>query len=110
MPRYEIERKEKERAQAIIAEYEAQIEALKREVARLNGILAIDGTNSGTPTSKTPINKEKVIPNARVRTGRKRGGQPGHPKAKLKGLRTKRSQRRPCTGTTDARSAAGNSE
>ena len=83
---YEIERKEKERAQAMVAECEAQIEALKREVARLNGILAMDGTNSGTPTSKTPINKEKVVPNARVRTGKKRGGQPGHPKAKLKGF------------------------
>lgn len=49
-------------------------EALKRH----------DGSNTGIPTSKTPINKKKVIPNGRVRTGRKVGGQVGHPKAKVK--------------------------
>lgn len=97
---YEIERLEKEHALARVSEaeakaaereqkireYEAQIEALKREVSRLHGIIAQDGTNSGTPTSKTPMNKEKVIPNTREKTGKKRGGQPGHPKAKLKGF------------------------
>ena len=30
-------------------------------LAKLN----IDGTNSGIPTSQTPINKKKVIPNSR---------------------------------------------
>lgn len=83
---YEIERREKERLLAEAAEYQAQIEALKREVARLHGILDQDGTNSGTPTSKTPLNKEKVIPNTREKTGKKRGGQHGHPKSKLKGF------------------------
>ena len=93
---YEIERKEKERALAVIAqleqrnkEAEAQIEALKKEVARLHGVMDQDGRNSGTPTSKTPLNKEKVIPNTREKTGKKRGGQPGHPKAKLKGFEDK---------------------
>lgn len=37
----------------------AEIEALKKEILRLNGFLNIDGNNSGTPTSKTPINKKK---------------------------------------------------
>ena len=90
---YEIERKEKERALALIAELEqrnkeaeAQLEALKKEVARLHGIIDQNGENSGTPTSKTPLNQKKVIPNTREKTGRKRGGQPGHPKAKLKGF------------------------
>ena len=97
---YEMERKEKENAhakireqkqtigeyEAQINEYEAQIDALKREIARLHGIIDQDGTNSGVPTSKTPINKEKVIPNTREKTEKKRGGQPGHPKAKLKGF------------------------
>lgn len=88
---YEVARKEKERAQAekerLQAEKEelkAQNEALKKEIARLNGILNLDGTNSGTPTSKTPLHKKKVVPNSREKTGRKRGGQPGHPEAKLK--------------------------
>ena len=88
---YEIERAEVERAKARIKELEeekrevaAQNEALKKEIARLNGILNLDGTNSGTPTSKTALNKKKVIPNSRRKTGMKKGGQVGHPKAKLK--------------------------
>ena len=80
---YEIERKEKERCQARIIELEKQNEALMKEVARLNGIINLDGTNSGTPTSKTPLNKKKHVPNTREATGKTRGGQPGHPKAKL---------------------------
>lgn len=88
---YEIERAEVERAKARIKELDeekrevaAQNEALKKEIARLNGILNLDGTNSGTPTSKTPLNKKKVIPNPRRKTGVKKGGQVGHPKAKSK--------------------------
>lgn len=38
---------------------EAKIKALSDEVARLTAILNNDGTNSGTPTSKTPIDKKK---------------------------------------------------
>ena len=41
---YEIERKEKERCQARIIELEKQNEALMKEVARLNGIINLDGT------------------------------------------------------------------
>ena len=84
---YELERKEKERYQARAAELEKETEALKKEVARLHGLLNLDGTNSGTPTSQTPINKKKVIPNTREKSGKKRGGQPGHPKSKLKAFR-----------------------
>ena len=39
-----------------------------------------DGTNTGIPTSKTPLNKKKVVPNSREKSGRAKGGQPGHPK------------------------------
>ena len=55
-----------------------KIKALSDEVARLSSILNNDGQNSGTPTSKTPLNKSKVIPNSREKTGKKKGGQPGH--------------------------------
>lgn len=48
-------------------------------LAKLN----IDGTNSGIPTSQTPINKKKVIPNSRKKTNNKIGGQINHKKHKL---------------------------
>ena len=57
---------------------EAKIKALSDEVARLTAILNNDGTNSGTPTSKTPLNKKKVIPNSREKSGKNKGGQKGH--------------------------------
>lgn len=75
--------KEKERLEAEVAVKTAENEALAKEILRLNGLLHIDGTNSGTPTSKTPFSKKKVIPNSRKKTGKKIGGQPGHPKKKL---------------------------
>lgn len=64
-------------------EAEEKIKALSAEIARLNAILNNDGTNSGTPTSKTPIGKKKHIPNSRKKTGRHVGGQKGHAKASL---------------------------
>ncbi|MDD2503289.1 MAG: hypothetical protein PHG58_05455 [Clostridia bacterium] len=62
---------------------DALIINLTKENKRLKGLLNIDGTNSGIPTSSTPINKKKVIPNSRQKTGKKIGGQPGHAKKKL---------------------------
>jgi len=56
---------------------------LTKEVDRLKALLNIDGTNSGLPTSSTPINKKKVIPNSRQKTDKKIGGQFGHAKKKL---------------------------
>ena len=75
----------KKSAQSITAKEkaDAKIKALSDEVARLTALLNRDGTNTGTPTSKTPINKKKVIPNSREKTGRPKGGQPGHSKHSL---------------------------
>ena len=53
------------------------------EIERLKALLNTDGTNSGLPTSQTPINKNKVIPNSRVKSDKKKGGQIGHKKHKL---------------------------
>jgi len=54
-----------------LQEKEVENEALKKEILRLNGYLNTDGTNSGLPTSKTPISKKKVIPNSRKRVTKK---------------------------------------
>ncbi len=56
---------------------------LKQELERLKSHENIDGTNSGIPTSMTPIGKKKVIPNSRRNTGGKIGRKEGHKKDKL---------------------------
>ena len=53
------------------------------EIARLKALLNMDGTNHGIPTSQTPINKKKVIPNTREKSNKAKGGQIGHKKYKL---------------------------
>ena len=58
----------------------AQIAALKDEVARLTARINSNGTNTGTPTSRTPMDQEKVIPNSREKSGLPKGGQTGHKK------------------------------
>lgn len=81
----------------IIKDQSKQIDACKQEIINLKKQLDIavyeknnyfsklnnDGNNSGLPTSQTPINKKKRIPNSRVKTGNKIGGQQGHKKNKL---------------------------
>jgi len=59
-------------------EKEAIIKVLKNQLEHELALKAHDGTNTGVPTSQTPIGKRKVIPNSRISTGRKKGGQPGH--------------------------------
>ena len=66
-----------------IKEQESTIASQLREIERLKCLLGIDGTNAGIPTSKTPINKKKIIPNTREKSGLKKGGQEGHQKHKL---------------------------
>ena len=60
-----------------------ELDEKNKEIARLKSLLNNDGTNSGISTSKTPINKNKVIPNGRKKSGKKIGGQKGHKKHKL---------------------------
>ncbi|MCR4923090.1 MAG: transposase, partial [Lachnospiraceae bacterium] len=63
-----------------LEEKDAVIKALTDEVARLNARLNRDSTNTSIPTSKTPIDKNKHIPNSRRSTGKPKGGQIGHKK------------------------------
>ena len=67
----------------LLNEKDKQLEEKDKEIARLKALLNIDGTNSGIPTSQTPINKKKIIPNTRTKSDKKIGGQLGHKKHKL---------------------------
>ena len=62
----------------LLAEKDAIIKELTNRLEHELALKAHDGTNTGTPTSQTPIGKKKLIPNSRVVTGKKKGGQPGH--------------------------------
>lgn len=67
-----------------IGEVVKENEKLKEVNSNLKRILNNDSNNTGIPTSKTPIGKEKRIPNSREATNLKKGGQIGHQKHKLK--------------------------
>jgi len=82
---YEIDEKDKiiEAQNKKIIELVNQLNLTKYERDIYLSKLNIDGTNSGIPTSQTPINKKKVIPNSRKNTGGKIGGKENHKKNKL---------------------------
>ncbi len=67
-----------------LSEKDKVIEDLENQVAHLKAVLGHDGTNTNLPTAQTPPGKTKVIPNTREKTGRKKGGQPGHARHMLK--------------------------
>ena len=70
---------------AMQKDFAAKEAALKEEICKLKAQLDRDGTTSGIPTSKTPINKDKRISNvnSREKSGKAKGGQPGHVKASM---------------------------
>ena len=74
---------DKKNYQESLAEKDAIIRQLQNRLAHAEALLNHDGSNTGTPTSQTPVNKNKVIPNSRRSSGKMKGGQPGHPKAAL---------------------------
>ncbi len=87
---WEEQRKSDERATKLTLEYEDRlhekdriIDELTNRLAHAEALLASDGSNTGLPTSKTPVNKKKRIPNTREKSGKPKGGQPGHEKHEL---------------------------
>lgn len=78
-----IERKVDTAVETITREFENKVVSLENQVQHLKSILNNDSTNSGIPTSQTPLNKSKKIPNSREKTDKKVGGQPGHAKHTL---------------------------
>ena len=82
---WKTEQKSDERITRIKLEYEDKlyekdriIRELENRLAHTQALLNHDGTNTSIPTSRTPIGKKKRIPNTREKTGKKKGGQPGH--------------------------------
>ena len=72
---------------AKLIEQAKELDLTKSERNKYLATLNKDGTTTGIPTSMTPINKKKVIPNTREKTGKTRGGQFGHKKHKLEKFR-----------------------
>lgn len=75
---------DKKRYQESLSEKDAVIKELQNRLAHAEALLNHDGSNTGTPTSQTPINKNKLIPNSRRSSGKPKGGQVGHEKSSLK--------------------------
>ena len=89
--KYKIKNLEKtieDKVSKAVAEYAANLikenEKLKEENEKMRRILNHDSNNTGIPTSKTPIGKEKRIPNSREKSELPKGGQVGHTKNTLK--------------------------
>lgn len=78
-----LEEKENE-----LAEKNAVIYKLTKELEHKTALLERNSTNTSMPTSQTPINQKKHIPNTRRSTGKKKGGQVGHAKHTLGKLDT----------------------
>jgi len=78
-----FEKNAKIKYQPLLDEKDKIIDEKNKEIARLKALLNSDGTNTGIPTSQTPINKKKIIPNTRVKSNKPIGGQLGHKKHKL---------------------------
>ena len=78
-----IERKVNKQVDKITDAFENKITTMQKKIDNLNSILNNDSTNSGLPTSKTPLNKKKHIPNSREKTDNKKGGRLNHNKHKL---------------------------
>lgn len=78
-----MEEKIKATVEKVCEELIIKIANLEEENAKLKSILNNTSENSGIPTSKTPIGKEKRVPNSREKSEKKKGGQEGHKKHKL---------------------------
>lgn len=62
---------------ALSAELQRQLDALKQRVFDLEARLKFNSSNSSTPPSANPLDAEKPV--KKKKSKRKRGGQPGHP-------------------------------
>ena len=61
------------------ARYAAEMEALRARIAELERRLGLDSSNSGKPPSSDGLKKPPRVSNLRQRSGKRTGGQKGHP-------------------------------
>lgn len=85
-----LQQKYKDDTTALRLEYEEKlhekeciIQELTNRLAHDEALLRRDSTNTGLPTGLTLPGKKKHNPNSRVKSGKKKGGQPGHKKHAL---------------------------
>lgn len=78
-----IEAKVNDAVAKVTHQFKEKVFSLEKQVSNLKPVLNNDSSNSGIPTSQTPINRKKRIPNSRERSNRKKGGQTGHKKHTL---------------------------
>src|SRR5450432_3648873 len=64
---------------ALIAAQAAEIAALKAQIAELERRLGLNSSNSGKPPSSDGLKKPPRVSSLRESSGRKSGGQKGHP-------------------------------
>ena len=74
--------KDKKQYQESLAEKDAVIKELQNRLAHAEALLNHDGSNTGTPTSQTPISKNKPIPSQKV----DKRGTKSHPLRNRKNL------------------------
>jgi len=73
-----------EQAQEYLEKLEEELKKAKEEIEDLKGQLQMRSHNSSKPPSSDGLAKRPVIPGSqRTRSGRKPGGQPGHPGSTL---------------------------